>query len=158
MKSLRFLTMSNEEFARVISQTSANIVPGIKDSIDESMQTENSFLNKNEQIAIFMNLAIPGIMPAPKGLSQETTPRCAPPEYFTVKRYKPVTYATTTTLAHATSGVGGSKPIKTVCTKFQVMNADLFIVGAAIPIRLDPGYDIGYKFINVGQEINLSIN
>lgn len=52
-----------------------------------------------------------------------------------------MTYATTTTLAHAASGPGGSKPIKTVCTKFQVINSDLFIVGASIPIRLDPGLD-----------------
>ncbi|CAG2163094.1 unnamed protein product [Oppiella nova] len=139
MKNLRFLTMSAEEFARVISQTTQNTVP--KENGEESyLPLENAFMNKNEQIAIFMNLAIPGLVPITKSLSQETTPRCAPPEYFTVRRYKPVTYATTTTLAHASQGAGGNKPIKTVCTKFQVMNSDLFIVGASIPIRLDPGY------------------
>jgi len=140
MKSIRFLTMSNEEFARVISQTSTNIVPSNKDLQEELVERENSFLNKNEQICTFMNLAIPGIMPLSKGISQESTPRCAPPEYFTVRRYKPLTYATTTTLAHAASGPAGSKPVKTVCSKFQVMNADVFISGASIPIRLDPGY------------------
>ncbi|CAG2106132.1 unnamed protein product [Medioppia subpectinata] len=143
MKNIRFLTMSAEEFARVVSQTTQNTVP--KENSDEQqpsyLPAENAFMSKGEQIAIFMNLAIPGLVPIAKGLSQETTPRCAPPEYFTVRRYKPVTYATTTTLAHASQGAGGgNKPIKTVCTKFQVMNSDLFIVGASIPIRLDPGY------------------
>ncbi|XP_054154907.1 uncharacterized protein LOC128953449 [Oppia nitens] len=147
MKNLRFLTMSNEEFARVISQTTVNPIPTKNNENNEQhdmpssyLPMDNAFMGKSEQIAIFMNLAIPGIVPVPKGLSQETTPRCAPPEYFTVRRYKPVTYATTTTLAHASQGAGGSKPIKTVCTKFQVVNSDLFIVGASIPIRLDPGY------------------
>lgn len=77
MKNLRFLTMSSEEFARVVSQTTVNPVP--KEGGEETyLPIENTFLNKNEQIAIFMNLAIPGIVPIPKGLSQETTPRCAP--------------------------------------------------------------------------------
>lgn len=64
-----------------------------------------------------------------------------PAEYFTVRRYKPVTYATTTTLAQASTGAGNAanKPVKSVCTKLQVNNCDLFIVGASIPIRLDPG-------------------
>lgn len=68
-------------------------------------------------------------------LCQETTPRTAPPEYFVVKRYKPTTYATATSLALT----GSNKSIRSVSTKFQVMNADLFIIGASIPIRLDPG-------------------
>ncbi len=77
MRKLRFLTMSSEEFARVVSQTSVATVP--KETIEDAyIPAENTFLNKNEQISIFMNLAIPGIMPVPKGLSQETTPRCAP--------------------------------------------------------------------------------
>ncbi|KAF7490011.1 BTB/POZ domain-containing protein 6 [Sarcoptes scabiei] len=158
LKSIRFLTMTAEEFARVVSQTTTisspidengQIVadgPTKSDSNTnlnkESFANVPSFLTKNEQIAIFMNLAIPGIIPIPKCLSQETTPRCAPPEYFTVRRYKPVTYATTTTLAHVTSSVGpsGNKPVKSVSSKFVVNNSDLFIVGASMPIRLDPGF------------------
>lgn len=68
--------MSSEEFTRIISQTTVNPVP--KEGENSYLPIENTFLNKNEQIAIFMNLAIPGIVPIPKGLSQETTPRCAP--------------------------------------------------------------------------------
>ena len=65
---------------------------------------------------------------------------CHKAEYFTVRRYKPVTYATTTTLAQASTGPGNAanKPVKSVCTKFQVANSNLFLVGATIPIRLDP--------------------
>jgi len=79
LKNIRFLTMSAEEFARVVSQTSM----GASGSVDETgsevnIETSASFLTKNEQIAIFMNLAIPAIVPVSKGLSQETTPRCAP--------------------------------------------------------------------------------
>ncbi|OTF80315.1 hypothetical protein BLA29_005354 [Euroglyphus maynei] len=145
--------MTAEEFARVVSQTTMSTPSSMdengtgdgKNGIDYSQSLNTpSFLTKNEQIAIFMNLAIPGIISIPKCLSQETTPRCAPPEYFTVRRYKPVTYATTTTLAHVTSstaaGAAGNKPVKSVCSKFLVNNSDLFIVGASIPIRLDPGY------------------
>lgn len=67
-------------------------------------------------------------------------------EYFTVRRYKPVTYATTTTLAQASTGNATNKPVKSVCTKFQVTNSDLFVVGASIPIRLDPGFDFLFFF------------
>lgn len=148
--------MSNEELARVISQTSSStaMVGGgasvLKHQDSEDTEAgmvppsvpvvlgENSFLNKNEQIALFMNLAIPGIVPVPRGLSSETNPRVAPPEYFTVRRYKPVTYATTTTLAQAASG-GQTKLVKQITSKFQIINSDVYIVGAAIPIRLDPG-------------------
>lgn len=157
LRNIRFLTMTAEEFARVVSQTtlSDETVNGADQPNDNSV----SFLNKNEQIAVFMNLAIPGIVPIQKCLSQETTPRCAPrklttrcgftinliefftAEHFTVRRYKPVTYATTTTLAQASSGPANAnnKPVKSVCSKFQVVNSDLFIVGASIPIRLDHG-------------------
>lgn len=86
LKSIRFLTMTAEEFSRVVSQTTMS-TPSIdengssdgKNGIDcgNNLNTP-SFLTKNEQIAIFMNLAIPGIVPIPKCLSQETTPRCAP--------------------------------------------------------------------------------
>lgn len=145
LKNIRFLTMSAEEFARVVSQTSMTSSVNGENENGVDVNDESgvaTFLTKNEQIAIFMNLAIPAIVPIQKGISQETTPRCAPPESFTVRRYKPVTYATTTTLAQASTGAGNAnnKPVKSVCTKFQVTNSDLFIVGASIPIRLDPGY------------------
>ena len=70
--------MSAEEFARVVSQTS-NATNG--DENDHELNTDEasaSFLTKHEQIAVFMNLAIPAIVSVPRGLSQETTPRCAP--------------------------------------------------------------------------------
>ncbi|RWS23960.1 BTB/POZ domain-containing protein 6-B-like protein [Leptotrombidium deliense] len=135
LKNVRFLTMTNEEFCRVIAQTTSPSTQQQK-NLDEHSPGDNSFLVKNEQITIFMNLAIPGITSIPKGLSQETTPRCAPPEYFIVRRYKPVSYATATNLA----SIGGNKPVRVVSTKFQIMNADIFVIGASIPIRLDPGY------------------
>ena len=79
LKNIRFLTMSAEEFARVVSQTSLGTASsGDESAHDERMEITASFLTKNEQIAIFMNLAIPAIVPVSKGLSQETTPRCAP--------------------------------------------------------------------------------
>ncbi len=79
--------MSAEEFARVVSQTSmgslgGSLENGGGESGDEkgaSGGIENAtFLSKVEQIAIFMNLAIPAIVPVPRAISQETTPRCAP--------------------------------------------------------------------------------
>lgn len=80
LKNIRFLTMSAEEFARVVSQTSIS-ASSTGDEGEGEMTADGasaSFLTKNEQIAVFMNLAIPAIVPIQKGLSQETTPRCAP--------------------------------------------------------------------------------
>ncbi|XP_053201158.1 uncharacterized protein LOC128386188 isoform X1 [Panonychus citri] len=147
MRNARLLTMSNEEFCRVIAHTTSttNTISSDSDEVQQSNQQQsnnqsndvnNSILSKDEKISIFMNLAIPGITPVPKGLSHETTPRAAPPEFFIVKRYKPVNYATAASLAAA----GNNKSIRMISTKFQVMNADIFILGASIPIRLDPGY------------------
>ena len=71
--------MSAEEFARVVSQTSmGSTSSGDESGSDSNIESNASFLTKNEQIAIFMNLAIPAIVPIQKGISQETTPRCAP--------------------------------------------------------------------------------
>ena len=74
--------MSAEEFARVVSQTSMGAQSSGDDSTgDAGANSNESFLTKNEQIAIFMNLAIPAIVPIQKGISQETTPRCAPRKF-----------------------------------------------------------------------------
>lgn len=71
--------MSAEEFARVVSQTSMGASSLGEENGDEgNLDNSASFLVKNEQISIFMNLAIPAIVPIPRGISQETTPRCAP--------------------------------------------------------------------------------
>ena len=80
LKNIRFLTMSSEEFARVVSQTSIGTASSgeLDGGSEVNIDGNPSFLTKNEQIAIFMNLAIPAIVPISKGLSQETTPRCAP--------------------------------------------------------------------------------
>lgn len=139
MKNARLLTMSNEEFCRILAQTSSQAGGNTNQDGEEHLMNpniDNSLLSKDEKISVFMNLAIAGITPVPRGLCQETNPRTAPPEFFIVKRYKPVNYATAASLAAAAT----SKSIKTVSTKFQVMNADVFIMGASIPIRLDPGY------------------
>lgn len=80
--------MSAEEFARVVSQTSMGALAGSHSMENGDSGTEDqkgsienaTFLSKVEQIAIFMNLAIPAIVPVPKAISQETTPRCAPRE------------------------------------------------------------------------------
>lgn len=139
MKNSRLLTMSNEEFCRILAQTTSHAGGGnVNEDGEEhpaSTHNDNSLLNKDEKISIFMNLAIPGITPVPRGLCQEINPRTAPPEFFIVKRYKPVNYATASSLATAAT----SKSIKTISTKFQVMNSHVFIMGASIPIRLDPG-------------------
>ena len=80
LKNIRFLTMSAEEFARVVSQTSMGAQSAGEENGETSIDVA-SFLSKNEQVSIFMNLAIPAIVPIPKGISQETTPRCAPRKF-----------------------------------------------------------------------------
>lgn len=88
--------MSAEEFARVVSQTSMGALAGshsMENGGGESSGEEAkgsienaTFLSKVEQIAIFMNLAIPAIVPVPKAISQETTPRCAPRKKISIFR------------------------------------------------------------------------
>lgn len=72
--------MSNEEFCRLIAQTSSTSTYHIHNQQQQQptqpQQTipqqesnqENSFLTKDEQVTIFMNLAIPGVTQIPKGL------------------------------------------------------------------------------------------
>ncbi|KAI1303600.1 BTB/POZ domain-containing protein 6-B [Halotydeus destructor] len=141
LRNLRFLTMSAEEFTRAVAQTSGPQNGHIEADHGQLSPAfppfENTFMTNAEALAVFMNLAVPAIKGLPKVISPEVSPRAAPPEYFVVKRYKPVTYATTSSLTAAQSG---GKSVKVISVKFTVTNADLYLVGAAIPIRLDPGF------------------
>ena len=146
--------MTNEEFARVCAQTTSTIsstlgagLPGqlSLEKQDEQLSSpsasgqmlgvllsDNTLLSKLEQVATFMNLAIPGIVLVPKGLSPNVNPRQVPPEYFVVRRFKPTTYSTTGNFV-----LNSTSKLRTVYSKFQVLNSDVFIIGASIPIRLD---------------------
>ncbi|KAG9510502.1 BTB/POZ domain-containing protein 6, partial [Fragariocoptes setiger] len=89
----------------------------------------NCLLTKSEQLAVFVNLSVPGLARVPTTLSSNANVRAVPPEYFTVKRYKPSTHATMVTTM---------RTIKSITSKFQCLNRDLFIVAITIPLRLDP--------------------
>lgn len=72
LKFIRFLTMSAEEFSRVVAQTSGHSMASsdfASDSqlLSDVMLSENTLLTRLEQVALFMNLSIPGITPVPKG-------------------------------------------------------------------------------------------
>lgn len=71
LKYVRLLTMTNEEFSRLIAQTSGHTLAGSELAGDgpllDVMLSENSLLTRLEQVAVFMNLAIPGITAIPKG-------------------------------------------------------------------------------------------
>lgn len=146
--------MTQEEFCRVVAQTTSTIsstlgtgLPGqlSLEKQDEQlsspsasgqmlgvMLSDNTLLSKLEQVATFMNLAIPGIILVPKGLSPNVNPRQVPPEYFIVRRFKPIAYSTTGNFV-----LNSTSKLRTVYSKFQVLNSDIFIIGACIPIRLD---------------------
>ncbi|KAK4336852.1 hypothetical protein RND71_043401 [Anisodus tanguticus] len=149
--------MTQEEFCRVVAQTTSTLSTTFNAGLTEQMSLEkqdehfsspsasgqmlgvmlsdNSLLSKLEQVAIFMNLAIPGITNIPKGLSSEINPRQVPPEYFTVRRFKPVTYSTTGNFV-----LNSTSKFRTVNSKFQLLNSDIFIIGASVPIRLDTAW------------------
>ncbi|XP_023234303.1 BTB/POZ domain-containing protein 3-like [Centruroides sculpturatus] len=105
---IRWLTMTSEEFCKG--------------------PAKSGLLNKEECYCVFMNLAIQGIIPMPKGLSNETNKRLSPPEYFIVVRYKPTSFHTPV------------RPIRAFGSHFVVTNRDIFLVGVSIPVRLDSGY------------------
>lgn len=63
--------MSSEEFARIVAHTSSH-TPALGElSADsqllEVVLSDNTLLTRLEQVAVFMNLAISGITPMPKG-------------------------------------------------------------------------------------------
>ena len=163
LRNLRFLALTPEEFTRIIAQTTGHHrhhhygdidtgMPGDggRDSSltmkgdtgpDDDPATHRSLLSKTEQVAIFMNLAIPSVRPIPKALCSEPRARTAPPEYFVVRRFKPLSYATATSITQVTSVTGIGKQVRQAVCKFQAMTPDIiYIVGAVIPVRLDTGY------------------
>lgn len=163
LRNLRFLALTPEEFTRIIAQTTGHhhhhhygdidtVMQGqgdggrdssltIKDAGDDDPATHRSLLSKTEQVAIFMNLAIPSVRPIPKVLCSESRARTAPPEYFVVRRFKPLSYATATSITQVTSVTGIGKQVRQAVCKFQSMTPDIvYIVGAVIPVRLDTGY------------------
>lgn len=171
--AIRFLAMSQEEFARAVAKTSSSIQ--VKASSPSSAATDgtsqmamdsnksnngtseeqldysgdhvckyvdkinvddpNCLLCDTEQRAIFMNLALGDVAKLPAAINPSTQIRQAPPEYFTLKRFRsglsssssPNLIVTTTT----------TRSIKSICSKFQCLSENVFIVGLTIPIRLD---------------------
>lgn len=164
LRNLRYLALTPEEFTRIIAQTTGHhhhhhygdientgqttdngggreSSLTMKGDADDDPATHRSLLSKTEQVAIFMNLAIPSVRPIPKALSSESRARTAPPEYFVVRRFKPLSYATATSIAQVTTVTGVGKQIRQAVCKFQSMTPDtVYIVGAVIPVRLDTGY------------------
>lgn len=172
LSAIRFLAMSQEEFARAVAKTSSTIqsissggdsvaandgsaLEANSDATDTIQQHSssvdgeltatttpkrqtvykinpndpNSLLNEREQRAIFLNLILGDVAELPPTISPASRTRQAPPEYFTLKRFKSasnLTISTTTT-----------RNIKSIASKFQCLSENVFIVGLTIPIRLD---------------------
>lgn len=181
LSAIRFLSMSQEEFARAVARTSSTVQalptsdtgnsgtqstaaagsaiatdgsqdsagPGAgvnsvssnqQDSIAEpankllekiNPEDPNSLLTDTEQRAIFLNLALGAdCAKLPNSICHQSKQRQAPPEYFTLKRFKsssPNLIINTTT----------TRSIKSISSKFQCLSENVFIVGLTIPIRLD---------------------
>ena len=163
LRNLRFLALTPEEFTRIIAQTTGHHHhhhygdidtgaggDGGRDSSltlrgegggDDDPATHRSLLSKTEQVAVFMNLSIPSVRPIPKALCSESRGRTAPPEYFVVRRFKPLSYATATSITQVTSVTGIGKQVRQAVCKFQSMTPEVaYIVGAVIPVRLDTGF------------------
>lgn len=180
--AIRFLSMTQEEFARAVVRTSGSILAPLRSiyrsnsgQLQHSMTLEdgaggiqndsgadagtgaddvnnsnnnaddgckrliemvnpedaNSLLNHIEQRSVFLNLNLgDDCAKLPHSLSQQTHRRQAPPEYFTLKRFRsssPNLVINTTT----------TRNIKSISSKFQCLSENVFIVGLTIPIRLD---------------------
>lgn len=125
---VRFLAMTAEEFCKG--------------------PAKNGLLSKDECYAIFMNLAIPGIVPMPKGLSSDMTKRSVPADFFVANRFKPAGFHSPV------------RPVKVCGIRFTVTNHDIFLVGVGFPVRLDsnfitvrqPKYDGSLRFLYKIQE------
>ncbi|XP_071034954.1 uncharacterized protein [Parasteatoda tepidariorum] len=89
---------------------------------------KGGLLTLDECFSVFMNLAIPECMPVPPGLSPEYNKRTAPPEYFVCTRYRGLSYSPP------------GRPLRVFGARFSTIEKNVFLVGAAFPVRLDNNY------------------
>ena len=169
--AVRFLAMSQAEFARAIAKTSSTIRQPLSSTVSslatagsnsdlESAGQEtggannnlsqaaseaptrlvdkintsdpNSLLRDAEQRSIFLNLALGDVAKLPASINPVTQKRQAPPEHFTLRRFR--SGSTSPTLVTTTTT---TRSIKSISSKFQCLSENVFIVGLTIPIRLD---------------------
>lgn len=196
LSAFRFLAMSHEEFARVVSKTSSCIVV---DTMRQSLSSEpqgdvqmgdsggeekpmgaggnqenqqqqqqlvkmvnvddvNSLLTEAEQRAVFMNLTLRHSAKLPPTLNGSYDIRQAPPEYFSLKRFK--THAAGSLVTTTTT----TRNLKTISSKFQCLSENVFIVALTVPIRLDassyanrtPKFECHLKFTTKTTNISTS--
>ena len=159
-RHLRFLALTPEELSRVITSStgiSKDVVTSqltIRSSEDGGLitgqgGTSNQLLSLTEQVSLFMNMAIPGIRVLPKGISNDSRPRAPPPDYFVVRR----TGLKANGVAAPVNSVSpAAKAARSVAVKFQVPSFDIFVVGASLGIRLDPGF---YSIRSPKLDLNL---
>lgn len=95
-----------------------------------NFEDSNSLLNDVEQRAIFTNLILGDVARLPASINPATKLRQAPPEYFTLKRFRSSSNLIVTTTTT-------TRNIRSICSKFQCLSQNVFIVGLTIPIRLD---------------------
>ncbi|XP_055932828.1 BTB/POZ domain-containing protein 6-like isoform X2 [Argiope bruennichi] len=89
---------------------------------------KGGLLTLDECFSIFMNLAIPDCVPVPPGISPEYNKRSAPPEYFICTRYRGLSYSPP------------GRPLRVFGIRFSTVEKNIFLVGAAFPVRLDNNY------------------
>lgn len=89
---------------------------------------KGGLLTLDECFSVFMNLAIPDCVPVPVGLSTEYSKRSAPPEYFISTRYRGLSYSPP------------GRPLRVFGIRFSTVEKNVFLVGAAFPVRLDNNY------------------
>lgn len=168
-EAFRFLAFSQEEFARAIAKSSSQIKAtgqqqlqsmangqaeadssrGPTETTESSFQVDvfnsNSLLTEAEQRAVFLNLALSNIATLPSTINSSQRIREAPPEFFTLKRFRSSAAAAGSSSSSQVGGGAGpiittttTRSIKTVSSKFQCLSENVFIVAITIPIRLDP--------------------
>lgn len=119
MENLRIVLDSVLPHVRFLAMTAEEFCKG---------PAKNGLLSKDECYAIFMNLAIPGIVPMPKGLSSDMTKRTVPPDFFIASRFSPTGFHSPV------------RPVRVCGIRFTVTNHDIFLVGVGFPVRLDTNY------------------
>lgn len=162
LSGIKFLTMTQREFSRVIAKTSAmetgqddqenNVAnEDQKKSGDQpqandeqsaerdyhetslnriDLESPNSLLTSLEQRAILMNLNLKSVSKLPKTINPSTRARDSPPEHFTLKRFK-------SSASNLMSTTTTTRSIKSISSRFQVLNENIFLVALTVPIRLD---------------------
>lgn len=128
LSRLRLLSLTPEEMAKVVVATTSRSTLAVASAAnggegEEGAGGMDSLLTLREQVAVFMNIAVPGIWPLPPTLCPESRIRSAPPDHFVVRRF-PLIPSSHQHQHHRQQAAGGGGGHAAVATSLSMIQHD----------------------------------